>query len=171
MLIHLVKKDFLIVKKYVLIMLAVCILIPLFIAWKAPEQAGGFRVCFVGCLWCIYALAACFYERMSISKGICHALCCAISPKASCFVKIYFLLTDLSCVLLNFRDRNFYCFRIGRIAAGNVFVRFFGTCVIFERLFTGAVPIRVRKDEVLFYDDYYGITFYSALIAESDEWI
>lgn len=40
MLFQLVKKDFLIVKKYVLIMFAVCIIFPLFLIWRTPEYAG-----------------------------------------------------------------------------------------------------------------------------------
>lgn len=40
MLYHLIKKDFLIVKKYVLFMLAVSILIPLFMLWRVPDSAG-----------------------------------------------------------------------------------------------------------------------------------
>lgn len=40
MLFHLVKKDFLIVKKYVLLMLVVSILIPPFMIWRVPEFAG-----------------------------------------------------------------------------------------------------------------------------------
>lgn len=40
MLFQLVKKDFLIVKKYVLIMFAVCIIFPLFLMWRSPEYAG-----------------------------------------------------------------------------------------------------------------------------------
>lgn len=41
MLIHLVKKDFLIVKKYVLLMLAVCILIPPFMLWRTDAAYVG----------------------------------------------------------------------------------------------------------------------------------
>lgn len=40
MLLHLVKKDFLIVKKYVLIMLAAAIAIPPVMLWRAPEYGG-----------------------------------------------------------------------------------------------------------------------------------
>ena len=40
MLLQLVKKDFLIVKKYVLLMAAVCILFPVFLLWRIPEFAG-----------------------------------------------------------------------------------------------------------------------------------
>lgn len=34
MLLQLVKKDFLIVKKYVLLMIAVCVVFPLFLIWR-----------------------------------------------------------------------------------------------------------------------------------------
>ena len=40
MLFHLIKKDFLIVKKYVLLMLLVSIFIPLFVLWRVPELGG-----------------------------------------------------------------------------------------------------------------------------------
>lgn len=40
MLLHLVKKDFLIVKKYVLIMLVAAIAIPPVMLWRAPEYGG-----------------------------------------------------------------------------------------------------------------------------------
>lgn len=40
MLFHLIKKDFLIVKKYVLLMLVFCIMIPPFMLWRVPEYAG-----------------------------------------------------------------------------------------------------------------------------------
>lgn len=40
MLFHLLKKDFLIVKKYVLIMLIAAIIIPPFMLWRVPEYAG-----------------------------------------------------------------------------------------------------------------------------------
>ena len=42
MLLQLVKKEFLIVKKYVLLMAAVCILFPIFLLWCMPEFAGIF---------------------------------------------------------------------------------------------------------------------------------
>ena len=42
MLFHLVKKEFLIVKKYVLIMLIASILIPPVMRWRTPEFAGTF---------------------------------------------------------------------------------------------------------------------------------
>ncbi|MCI1951165.1 MAG: ABC-2 transporter permease [Clostridiales bacterium] len=41
MLLHLIKKDFLIAKKYVWLMLIVVLLIPPFILWRIPELAGS----------------------------------------------------------------------------------------------------------------------------------
>lgn len=41
MLLGLLRKDFLIVKKYVLLMFVVTILIPLFMLWRVPEYAGA----------------------------------------------------------------------------------------------------------------------------------
>lgn len=41
MLISLIKKEFLIVKKYVLFMLLVSVFIPLFMLWRVPEYAGA----------------------------------------------------------------------------------------------------------------------------------
>lgn len=40
MLVSLIKKEFLIVKKYVLLMLVVSVLIPLFMLWRVPVYAG-----------------------------------------------------------------------------------------------------------------------------------
>lgn len=53
MLFHLMKKDVLIIKKYVLIMLAAAILIPLFIRWRAPEYPGilGFMLSVIFCVF------------------------------------------------------------------------------------------------------------------------
>ena len=62
MLFHLIKKDFLIVKKYVLIVLVASILIPPVMRWRTPEFAGPFRD-FFG----FYAASICISERVSIS--------------------------------------------------------------------------------------------------------
>lgn len=53
MLFHLLKKDILIVKKYVLIMLAAAVLIPPFMLWRVPEYAGvlGFMLSVIFCVF------------------------------------------------------------------------------------------------------------------------
>lgn len=45
MLWYLLKKDILIIKKYVLIMLAAAVLIPPFMLWRVPEYAGFWASC------------------------------------------------------------------------------------------------------------------------------
>ena len=53
MLFHLIKKDFLIVKKYVLIMLVTAVLIPPFMLWRTPECTGilGFMLSVIFCVF------------------------------------------------------------------------------------------------------------------------
>lgn len=53
MLFHLIKKDVLIVKKYVLIMLAAAVLIPPFMLWRAPQHTGalGFMLSVIFCVF------------------------------------------------------------------------------------------------------------------------
>lgn len=53
MLFHLLKKDVLIVKKYVLIMLVAAVLIPLFMFWRAPQYTGvlGFMLSVIFCVF------------------------------------------------------------------------------------------------------------------------
>ena len=50
---HLIKKDVLIVKKYVLIMLAAAVLIPPFMLWRAPQYTGilGFMLSVIFCVF------------------------------------------------------------------------------------------------------------------------
>lgn len=53
MLFHLIKKDILIIKKYVLIMLAAAVLIPPFMLWRAPQYTGvlGFMLSVIFCVF------------------------------------------------------------------------------------------------------------------------
>lgn len=53
MLFHLIKKDVLIVKKYVLIMLAAAVLIPPFMLWRTPQYTGvlGFMLSVIFCVF------------------------------------------------------------------------------------------------------------------------
>ena len=52
MIFNLIKKDILIVKKYVLIMFAAAVLIPPFMLWRAPEYTGilGFMLSVIFCV-------------------------------------------------------------------------------------------------------------------------
>lgn len=65
MLIHLVRKDFLIVKKYVLLMLAVCVFIPPFMMWRIDDAT------YVGSMSFILAVSL-FVTVVCIVVGVFH---------------------------------------------------------------------------------------------------
>lgn len=56
MLFHLIKKDFLIVKKYVLIMLVTAVLIPPFMLWRTPEYNTGILGFMLSVIFCVFML-------------------------------------------------------------------------------------------------------------------
>lgn len=101
MLLHLIKKDVLIIKKYVLIMMAAAVLIPPFMLWRAPQYTGilGFMLSVIFCVFMLLQyvslkeyqfpkaatlLCAAPYSRrmMVLSKYIfcmtIYAACCVI---------------------------------------------------------------------------------------------
>lgn len=101
MLLHLIKKDVLIVKKYVLIMMAAAVLIPPFMLWRAPQYSGvlGFMLSVIFCVFMLLQyvslkeyqfpkaatlLCATPYSRgmMVLSKyifcAVAYAACCVI---------------------------------------------------------------------------------------------
>lgn len=90
MLFHLVKKDFLIVKKYVLLMLIVCILIPPFMLWRVPDFAGPMSFCLS-----VYFQFLCYcnmYHKRKINIRK-HLHCCVQAPipgSCWCYPNMYF---------------------------------------------------------------------------------
>ena len=102
MLLHLVKKDFLIVKKYVLIMLAAAIAIPPVMLWRAPEYGGvmGFILSVYFCR--IHAAAICFLEGVSMPQGSGFTVRCPISKDASGLIQVHFLYAHLCALLSDF---------------------------------------------------------------------
>ena len=102
MLLHLVKKDFLIVKKYVLIMLVAAIAIPPVMLWRAPEY-GGVMGFILSVIFAVFMLL----QYVSLKEYQCpkaSALLCPISPEASGFIKVHFLSAYLCDLLPDFRD-------------------------------------------------------------------
>lgn len=76
MLLQLVKKDFLIVKKYVLLMVAVCILFPVFLLWRMPEFAGIFGFVLVTVFSILILLQYVFLKETQYPKA--STLLCAL---------------------------------------------------------------------------------------------
>lgn len=76
MLLHLVKKDFLIVKKYVLIMMVAAIAIPPVMLWRAPEY-GGVMGFILSVIFAVFMLL----QYVSLKEYQCpkaSALLCAV---------------------------------------------------------------------------------------------
>lgn len=167
MLLHLVKKDFLIVKKYVLLMLVVSILIPPLMLWRVPQYAGtlGFVLAeiFAVCMLLQYVslkefqyqhaamlLNAAPYSRtqMVLSK---YVFCLVIF--AVCAV-VFFIETLLFSQLGSLN---------GMMAAGTLLVL---ACFVGIYL-----PVQYRfgyEKKICFCCDHYGVAFHSARLAEDE---
>lgn len=100
MLWYLLKKDILIIKKYVLIMLAAAVLIPPFMLWRVPEYAGilGFMLSVIFCV--LILLQYISLKRISISKGSISAMRSNFFTKNDGIVPVHFLYCRL-CGLLH----------------------------------------------------------------------
>ena len=99
MLWYLLKKDILIIKKYVLIMLAAAVLIPPFMLWRVPEcrDSGLHAVCH----FLRFNPAAIYlFKRISISKGSLSAMRSNFFTKNDGIVPVHFLYCRL-CGLLH----------------------------------------------------------------------
>ena len=101
MLFHLVKKDFLLVKKYILFMSLVAIGMPFFMIWRTPMLAGPvsflFTVFFVAFILCQYV------SQIESKYPKAHALLCAAPYSRSSIVKakyVFFLIVFVICLII-----------------------------------------------------------------------
>jgi ABC-2 type transport system permease protein len=101
MLLNLVKKDFLLTKKYAVVMLLVAVGIPLFILWRAPVFTG-----FVSFLFTIYFTEFLLCQSISLIEAKypkADALLCAAPYSRGSIVKAkyaFFLLIFVLCYLV-----------------------------------------------------------------------
>lgn len=101
MLFHLVKKDFLLVKKYVLFMLLFTLAFPLFILWRAPVFVGFVSFLFTAIFTEFMLCQAVSQIEAKYPKT--DALLCAAPYSRSCIVKAkyaFFLLIFVLCCLV-----------------------------------------------------------------------
>ena len=91
MLFALLKKDFLIVKKYVLIMLVVIATYPTCHALADTGVYGSFWIYSFCHFWRFHAVAICIPKRVSISKSCDITMCHTIFTESNSFIKIHFL--------------------------------------------------------------------------------
>ena len=82
MLLSLVKKDFILVKKYALFMAAFCFLLPVFFLSRLPEFAGSLTF-FISVVYTIFLLLQyVFSERIPVSQSRTSSVCFSLSPAA-----------------------------------------------------------------------------------------
>ena len=82
MLLSLVKKDFILVKKYALFMAAVCFLLPVFLLSRLPEFAGPLTFFISVVYYHISSSPVCFSERIPVSESRPSSVCFSLSPAA-----------------------------------------------------------------------------------------
>lgn len=102
MLLHLVKKDILIAKKYVLVITLFLIAFPLFVTIIAPQIAGSLSFLYMIFLAQVVLLQAISQEEAKYPKAI--ALLCASPYPRSTFVKAkytFFLLVFAYCYIVH----------------------------------------------------------------------
>lgn len=98
MLLQLVKKDFLIVKKYVFFMMLLAVAVPLFVAWRLPEISGVISFVYTVVFTELIICQAVSQEESKYPKAA--ALLCSIPYKRSSIVKakyVFFLLLFFYC--------------------------------------------------------------------------
>lgn len=101
MLLHLVKKDFLIVKKYLLIMLAAAVAIPPVMLWRAPEYGGA-----MGFILTVIFAVFMLLQYVSLKEYQCPKasvlLCAAPFPRALLVLSkyIFCMLVYAACCLI-----------------------------------------------------------------------
>ncbi len=98
MLMQLVRKDFLIVKKYVFFMMLLAVAVPLFVAWKQPEITGIISFVYTVVLTELIICQGVSQEESKFPKAA--ALLCSVPYKRSAIVKakyVFFLLLYAYC--------------------------------------------------------------------------
>jgi ABC-2 type transport system permease protein len=101
MLFQLVKKDFVLVKKYVLIMITVCVIYPLFLIWRLPEYAGLMGYVLMTIISVFMLLQYVFLKETQFPKAL--ALLCALPyPRKDVVLSkyIFCLIIYLVCCLI-----------------------------------------------------------------------
>lgn len=102
MLFHLVKKDFLIVKKYVLLMLLVSILIPLFMLWRVPAKYAGSMGFLISVIFAVFMLLQYVSMKEDQYPKAAALLCAAPYPRRDLVLSkyIFCLVIYAGCCIL-----------------------------------------------------------------------
>ena len=108
MIFNLIKKDILIVKKYVLIMFAAAVLIPPFMLWCAPEYTGIFDF-ILSTIFCVLMLLQYVSLKEYQFPKAATLLCAAPFSRK---MMVHFLYGYLCCLLcyICYRNYTYSCF-------------------------------------------------------------
>lgn len=101
MLFHLVKKDFLIIKKYVLLMLVVAILIPPFLLWRVPEYAGSISF-ILEVIFAVFMLLQYISQKENQYPKAATLLCSTPYPRKLVVLSkyVFYLIIYAACCLI-----------------------------------------------------------------------
>ena len=132
MLIHLVKKDILISKKYAQLVILMAIGIPLFIGWRMPEFAQ-----YTGFALAVVFSEFMFFKNLSMKENQyskASALLCSTPYPSRGLVQskyIVFILIFVYCVLIYWIESLFIP-RVGSMNLTGVLAVFFGASVVYS---------------------------------------
>lgn len=150
MLIHLVKKDFLIVKPYVLIMLVVATAIPPAMLWKAPEYGGA-----MGFILSVLFAVLMLLQYVSLKEYQCPRasalLCAAPFPRRLLVLSKYvFCMLIYAVCCLIFGLETWLVPQLGALRPGALALMFLVTAVIIGLYLPAQYKLGYEKTKLAF---------------------
>ena len=152
MLLHLVKKDFLLAKKYVILMLVVALALPIFIQSRLDTAAGQFLPFFLSTLYIVYLLFNTVSMKEYKYRG--SALLCATPYRRNAIVQakyLFVLAIFLGCCVLYSLAALISPVQGNMLAMSDMVRAFFAITLIFAVM----IPIQYRfgyeKSRMIFF--------------------
>lgn len=125
MLIHLIKKDFLIIKRYVLYMLAFSVLVPFFVLWRVPQVSGALGFYF-SVIFSFFMLLQFISQKEFQYPKASTLLCTTPYPRSLLVIAKYgFLLIIYGMCCLIFMIETIIFPPVGKFNLGMVVLMFF----------------------------------------------
>lgn len=167
MLFALLKKDFLIVKKYVLIMFIVIVLIPPVMRWRTPEFTGVFGFILSVIFGVFMLLQYVSLKEYQFPKATTLLCATPFSRKAIVSSKYIFCMAIYAICCIVFELETLFMPGLGTSD-----IKLFAFMFLIVSVFIGIyLPIQYKfgyeKNKVCLWSDYYGFAIYSATAYES----
>lgn len=150
MLLHLVKKDFLLIKKYILIMMVITIAIPVFIMWRTPEIVG-FIAFLISVIFAEFMLYQCISMK-EIKYPKADAFLCATpySRNEIVIARYIFLLLIFAYCVFAYSALNFIFPQIELLSLSNVLLALLISAILFGICTPVQYKIGYEKTKYLF---------------------